>query len=595
IAPERAAERDPAAGAGAADAILRRIAAARAAGVAGRVPVVARSRAGVSGADAQRIAAEGGNLLLPLQFMDWYFRGDQSGEAEAPAVSAALRALVRETRLEARAPQPFRRLSGLESPPPGTPADGPDLFAHLAAEMSGPPQAPRLRIIAGAAGIGKSVLIGGLLGALQDGFNAAKSRADGAAARPLFFDRRAFGADEPKSVDDLIERLFASQLAAHAPPAAFQWLHDQGFATWIFDGLDEFFRGQNDMFAVLGAKLDAPRGRAQTLIATRDSLFASAPALIDFLRARLARDPASVEIYELAPWDGAAQRAYLGARFAHEGLSGPALEARIGAVAGAIEARPELGELTRLPFYCALFATAVASGDGAALKDEFSLLQHAIDKLIAREADKLSIDWDVFVSASERAEVQALAAASQARGLDGSGANAFAEAVRAYGQDNLEFLLGGAAHFYRFGAVEDAQDLGKVSLEEWREALSPGFIDAALDAETEKRVELALVQFALFSRGDGDGAIQFTHEILADYLAGKYAAALIASAPERPNVWKQALGRRRGIESTVFFRLLVRLLRDDRAAEAGARAALNDPLLAGRPREILATLLAAVG
>lgn len=559
------------------------IAAAREAGVTRRIPVVVASKKGIGPAEQSRLNAAGGSILFPLQFVDWYFRAAQDAEEDDPAgVSARLRDVIEENRVRARAPQPYRRLRALQGAAPAS-LDGRDLFAALAPEMAAFPQTSRLRVISGAAGVGKTVLVAALLEALHRGFNDAKRRANALASRPLLFEPVELGSRQEQTLDELLDALYAGKLASHVPPAAFRWLGEQGYATWIFDGLDEFYRRQHGFFEAIGGMLDAPGSRAQIVICTRDSLFSSADSLRGFLAERLSAAPERTEIYELARWDAEAKRAYVEIRLREDGVREAALERRTGELMGAIGADPSLAELCDLPFYCDLFVTAIQEGRAEELRDEFSLLQSAVDALIDREAGKLSIDWDVFVSEDDVEQARAMADGAGRRGLGAKGENLFADALRRYGQDNLEYLLGAAAHFYRF-AAEDSRALGEISVAEWREVLSPSYIDAHLDEDTEERVRLALMQFAFFGRGrDGGGqeTIAFVHELIADYLAAKYALSLITASPERPEAWRQAIGQRADIADTVFFRYLRARLGGSPELAAAGRAHLDHPLMTG--------------
>lgn len=569
------------------------LAALRAAGATGLAPVLVASKRNFSGADLRSLAEQRAQLLFPLAFADWYFRSNQEAEGDdARGIDARLRKAVGKALGAARAPQSFRRLSGVEAPPAGAPLDGRDLFAPLAESFAAFPTEPRIVVLSGHAGVGKTVLVNELLRDLQARFNDAKIRTGALASRPLLFDPRDLHSQEPETLDDLIDALFATNLSAHVPPRAFAWLLENGFSTWIFDGLDEFYRRQSGFFEALETLLDAPGSQARVIICTRDSLFDSAPALIDFLTRRLARGAGAAELYELARWDAEAKRAFIAVKLGEGG------GARAETIAERLESDAALAQLTELPFYCDLFVSALEEGREDALASEFTLMQFAVDALIAREAQKLNLDWDAFVSAEDAERAADLARAAAARGLAPSGENYFADALKAYGQDNLEYLLGGAAHFYGFAATVN-RSLSEISIAEWSEVLSPAYIDAELDEEAEGRMILALTQFAFFGRGTaseggagGGGAMGFVHELIGEFLAAKYAAALIKSAPEKPEAWRQGLGMRTDLAGTLFARYLSAQLREDPALARHAQAALSAPLLAGAPAgETLAAIL----
>lgn len=524
---------------------LEKLALLRDHGAAGRTPIVRASGAGLTNDDRSRIAEAGGALLNPLQFFDIDFRGDQE-DAEARNIDQRLRREIARERIENRAPQPFRRLRGVADAGADRPADGPDLLAELLPQMSGAPDRARIRVVSGAAGVGKSVLLSELLTQLHDGFNAAK-RAGQLAARPLMFKPDQLGSQDEQTAGEVIRRMLDASLLAHAEDAAVDWLNDQGLSIWAFDGLDEFYRRQSDFFDTLARKLGDPGSRSQIVICTRDSLMTSAPDLIAFLRAQIDRDPESVALYELSRWDRAAKRAFVELRAPDA--------AAVETVMARLDAEPALDQLTDLPFYADLFLSALDGAAETGMHDEFALLQAAVDALIARESAKLNIDWDVFVTRAEETELQRFAAHQAASGLGTDGANLFAEALHQVGQANLEQMLGAAAHYYRFGAA-DGKGLAQISAEEWGAVLAPVYMGDDLDEEREERLVLALMQFAFFSRGADQGGIAFTHDLIADYLAAKFAFDWIAGDRENPTTLRFALGRREETPETVFFRYL---------------------------------------
>ena len=547
-------------------------------GVVSRAPIVRASAAGLSNEDRAKISENGGALLFPLQFYDIDFRGAQE-DAAAKNIDDRLRREIARERIDRRAPQPFRRLPSVGAT--DAPIEGGDLLDHLLSEMSGRPQSARIRVISGPAGVGKSVLLSELLARLHDRFNDAK-RANGLAARPLMFKPDELGSQDESTAAEVIRRMLDASLLAHVADTAVDWLNNSGLSVWAFDGLDEFYRRQSDFFETLGRKLSTPGSRSQILICTRDSLMSSAPALIEFLQAQHARDPESVALYELARWDRAAKRSFLEMRLEDS--------AAVDHVMARLDAEPALDGLTDLPFYADLFLASVDESGSADVSDEFGLLQAAVDALISRESRKLKIDWDVFVTRSEETELKRLAAHQAATGLGVDGANLFADALHDLGQANLEQLLGAAAHYYRFGAA-DGKGLAQISAEEWGAVLAPVYLGDDLDEEREERLVLALMQFAFFSRGEDEGGIAFTHDLIADYLAAKFALEWIAGDPGNPATLRFALGRREDAQGTVFFRYLASQINADPTLKGVLKPHLASDKLKGPALSTAAALL----
>ncbi len=576
---------------------LGALAALREAGVAAEsaIPVVKRGRAGLNRAE---IAASGGSPLTPAQFFDWHYRRRGADDEDASPLSDRLRRKVRDFRIHPRAPQPYRRLAALA--PNAAPVEtGRDLFDRLAPDFAAAPAGPRLIVLCGPAGVGKSVLTAELLNAAHGAFNAAKNR-DALGARPILFEPVELGstadtAPEIRSFRRLVDALFGAEIARDVPPSAFAWLHRMGLNTWILDGLDEFFRRQTDFFATIAQTLDAPESRAQILMSTRDSLFASSDALRAFLEERLDAQPEATEIYELERWDAAAKRAYIAAVLAAE--QGEAGRPQIDAIAAKIEGRSDLAELSDLPFYCSRLVAAIRKGEERALRDEFALLQFTIDAIVDREVvEKQVMRLSEFVADFDREDIAADVAAKIASRMIRAEERetALAAALEARGRAELEDMLGLAAFLYLFAEPEPAASLDGA---DWVDGVLPTLIAPELDEAAASRLELALAHFPLFGRGEDEGAqsgkLRFVHRLVAEYLASTYATNLVRSNPGSARIWEMALGKRRDWEETVFFRRLRAELGMDAELKAAAEARLRSGALGKSATQRIMALLAA--
>jgi hypothetical protein len=89
-----------------------------------------------------------------------------------------------------------------------------------------------------------------------------------------------------------------------------------------------------------------------------------------------------------------------------------------------------------------------------------------------------------------------------------------------------------AAHELRRnpGAAGTAGGLGVDDLRDFYGRIYAG---SNLDDPDVERLLTVLVQFAFFGQGRHAGSVDFTHHILADYLAGRYAARLLRLAAEQ--------------------------------------------------------------
>lgn len=540
----------------------------------GQVPafLVVPTLAGLSTAFRERMSRLGVGIRVPVQFFDTPYKADgdtafgTGGGEDARSVFAEF---VDDTAglASRRVMQPFVALSALGDSAGGF-VNGDDLLERLVTDLSSPAAGPRLTIVIGHAGAGKSVLFASLFASLHHRF-AAEKRAQRSAARPILFLPGHIRDRQIKTLDGLLDAVARTDAAAATNPRLMRWLNQHGATSWMFDGLDEFFAGEGDFVAALDDMLKG-NGHSEILICTRDSLLTSSTALRDLVDAHL--PSGRVKLYELARWDRPSQRALATLKLTGAPPSGGAADGPdVSAFLARLDQSPALSELATLPFYCGLLLDLQAAGKDAPT-DEFALLAAAVDGLIDREADKLSggehgFGWDVFSGADtfmdasemvERIGTETFLAAGERERL--------LAAFQEIGRDRLIELIEGIAHMARTSepypnesrglAIEDIAELGRY------------YLDIGVLPELEPRVLLALVQFAFFAPGREKGHVRFAHELIADYLAARCAVAMIRSRPDTPDAVSQALGRRAGLEHSVFLRYIV--------GEIGKDAELSD-------------------
>lgn len=526
---------------------------------------VTPSLEGIGTAFRQQAAASGIGVRVPVQFFDTPYKADDDGAFGAGRgreARSVFDAFVREHRNldKARVPQPFEALSALGGAVGGF-AAGEDLLAHLAAEMTEAPEGPRLTIVMGNAGAGKSVLFASLFSLLNRQFSAEK-KAQRSASRPVLFLPEHIRDCSVATLDGLLEAVAATDAASATRPSLMRFLNRAGFTTWMFDGLDEFFAGETDFVEALAASL-TPGSRAQTLICTRDSLLTSSSGLRDLIDRHIG--DGRVRLYELARWQRPSQRALafvrrVGRLPKPDEVGEPANVADFLAVLDRSEAA---AELATLPFYCDLLL-AEGAKEADSPKDELDLLARVVDGLIDREAGKLEggelgFRWDVFSGAENFVEMAEM--------VEAWGADAFAgardrerlqAALEAIGRDRLMELIEGIAHQMRMTVAypNEVQGLATEDIED----LANFYLDVGVAPTLEPRVLLAVVQLAFFGPGDGEGQVRFAHEIVADYLAARHAMRMIRSHPESADAIGQALGVRRDLDRSIILRFLAREL-----------------------------------
>jgi hypothetical protein len=474
-----------------------------------------------------------------------------------------------------RVAQPFFIRRGLGAND-RVPAKG-DLVEHLQTELMDPKPGVGLRFIDGSAGSGKTVAFNALLGAVDEEFEAAK-QARVQRRRPIAFLPAHIRGEAIGYVDDVLDAAAESDMAQAVEPEQLRWLLKHGFALWMFDGLDEFYAGDNDFFQFLDAELSDPGSQAQFLICTRDSLFSSSDAMRGFVERQLNRG-GTVEIYELAPWDQSAwsQLAWLELE---QGRSGAESSSKVRQFVSALQAAPTLADLARLPFYCAVMIDAFKANGGLP-KDEFELLESIIDRMVEREHGKNIFRWEDFVDIDELAD--AIDDLEEDERVDAQNKTTtrtiLSEVLNGEGRARLFELIEALAHQHR---RTPGSASGGLAVGELRDVFGRSYTASSLADPDVDRLLTVLVQFAFFGPGRRAGSVDFTHHILADYLAARYAVRLLRSAIDRQapagaasarsalsdakrpgNAFRQAIGTAPLVAGSLFHRYIaVQLQRD---------------------------------
>jgi hypothetical protein len=164
-------------------------------------------------------------------------------------------------------------------------------------------------------------------------------------------------------------------------------------------------------------------------------------------------------------------------------------------------------------------------------KDEFELLQSIVDRMVDREHGKDIFRWQDFVDIDALSEsIEDLAVDQKVAASDQANTRAIlAEVLDGEGRSALFELIEALAHDYRRNpdAATAATGLG---LDDLRNFYGRTYAASNLGDPEVGRLVTVLVQFAFFGQGRRAGSIDFTHHILADYLAARYAARLLRGA-----------------------------------------------------------------
>lgn len=485
---------------------------------------------------AALLRSPAGGVRVPIELFDTPYKERQKGEARARSRKArsVVGDLIEAAARLRRVAQPFLVRRGL-GPGDVAPAKG-DLVEHLRTELMDPgdpgdPGDPaprvRLRFIDGSAGSGKTVAFNALLAFLDEEFEAAKKERV-QRRRPIAFLPDHIRGEAIGYVDDVLDAAAEADMAQAVEPEQLRWLLRHGFALWMFDGLDEFYAGDNDFFSFMEAELSDPGSEAQFLVCARDSLLSSSEAMRGFIERQLQRG-GGVEIYELAPWTAQnwAQMAWLELEHGRGGAEG---SRKVRQFVSALEASPTLADLARLPFYCTVMLEAFRDGKGMP-KDEFELLGSIVERMVQREHGKDIFRWQDFVDLDALSEaIDDAAAGQRVAARDTADTRAIlAEVLDGEGRSALFELIEALAHELRRnpGASGVAAGLGVDDLRNFYGRLYAG---SNLDDPEVERLLTVLVQFAFFGQGRHAGSVDFTHHILADYLAARYAVRLLRNA-----------------------------------------------------------------
>lgn len=517
--------------------------------------------------EAKKALGENGGILTPIEFFDLAYRVDGIEGKRNRSVMGDLLIKADTTR---RVTQPFYQQTSL-SQEDRIHHDG-DIVDHLhrATQLPG----PKLRILQGSAGGGKTVAFNALVSSLFAEFIAAK-RARRESRRPIAFLPHHLRNENIGYVDDVIAGVMNTDAAEAVTTKQFRWLLRNGKSIWLFDGLDEFYAGSEDFLSFLREELTAPDSDAQIVLCTRDSLMNSSAALRSFVEERM-ESGNEIEIYGVLPWTGDAwhKLAKLESEFRNLGSEDRDLADEFRK---AIETSPILRELARLPFYCRLLFEIFADHRSLDV-DEFSVIEFLLRRILDREQGKNIFRWKDFVDVDQLTSM--IRQEFSRFGIDETAELQPRDMLEKFfveeGREILLEVLETIAH-EQYLKINNIDRREEIAVEDVRRL--PGLSDVRSDIADRLRTTLA--QLALFGPGRSAGYIDFTHPILAEYLAARHAAKLLkreilmsisANGSEEggavnqciiKGAMKNALGKSDYDPGSVFGRAFARQISDD--------------------------------
>lgn len=443
-----------------------------------RATILAPSRDGFSRDYIAELTAEKIVLTVPVQFFDAPFKVEQ-----ATRTASAIADIRRQAESEVRIPQPYEVV--------GADGSGEDLFDTLLADLASP-EGPQIRFVVGRAGVGKSYLFRALFRRLYSDFLESKSR-QRVHARPIPLLPEHLKGSNATRINHLIQTFLHDDVASPILPDTFAWLLTNGFATWLLDGLDELYAGEDDFFDDVFDLVAEVESRAQITIWCRDSLLTSSASFADFLDT--CEDLDIARVFNLTGWERQHKRLFAWQRIENRRPSRREEDSQeVAAFLSALDSNETLSSLSSLPFYCELILDRMRESGVPAVRDDVDLLNTVIDEMVARERAKGLLDEIYF-------EEDGLA-------------------------DWMEEIAVDYVEGQGYAETAQAREFGEIVLQ------------SNLDHDRREDILRSLLQFPLFSPSEGTGRIAFAHDLIAQALAARY--------------YLKQIGRRR---SSVFGRL----------------------------------------
>lgn len=187
----------------------------------------------------------------------------------------------------------------------------------------------------------------------------------------------------------------------------------------------------------------------------------------------------TLQVYRLTEWERRSKRKLAWVKFKNrlprQGENDPV---EIQTALNTLEHNPTIRSLSRLPFYCNLLLGQIRDGELTDFRDEVTLLDDAIDRLVRREVDKGLFDQNSF----------------EEDGLD-----EWLEEIAA------EYLEGNSTGV----DISQAEEYGEIVLR------------TGLDDDVRSHVVTSLLQFPIFQAGTETGRVLFAHDLMAEALAAR--------------------------------------------------------------------------
>jgi len=445
----------------------------------------------------------GASIVVPSLFFDTPFKWDLARET-----GSAARDLVRigQDFEQRRVPQSYVRLDAR--------GRGDDLASDILADIDAAARdlEPVIWFVVAPAGQGKTIFFSSLFASVYERFQDQKRR-QVVYPRPLPMVPEHLREAAGPNVRGLIDAFLRTDLAMAAKPRLFDWLIDTRHAVWMLDGLDEVIAGDEQFFPFVEDRVTAPNSRPAIVICVRDSLFESNDALAEFR----SYYSSITRVYRLEGWGDEVRRLFTWLKL--EGRRPRNEErdtVRVASFLRYLESHPPIRELAASPYYASLLLDAHEGGGSLAAADDVALLEHAIEQMCRREYAKPGpLKEDLLPL------------------------EAFLEW--------LEYL------------AESSFETSGVTVSELREwaSLLPALLQRSVSDAEEHRIVEQVAMAPFLTQSATYGRLDFTHELLAEYLLGRRLCRLFDSSPPR---FARLMALRRWTADSIMSQVLARRL-----------------------------------
>lgn len=411
-------------------------------------------------------------IQVPIQFFDTPFSWEVAENAASATKELSESAFKNEKK---RVQQPYIKKSTPET-------SGFDLVFDMMRELENSidNDKPFIWFIIAPAGQGKSFCFESIFSKIYDRFQQSKKHLE-LFPRPLPLLSSHLKEAAGPNVKGLIDAFIRTEFSANLRREYFNWLIDRRFGILMLDGLDEVITRDTNFIEYLEDRITAPYSTPAIIISMRDSLFETCDDLKDFIDDY----KEYIDVFILKRWEEKEKRAHawinLEDRFPTrlDDKNTPIVQSYLKT----INLSPILQILSSTPFYADLLIRlfkedklTFASTDQIT---EQYLINLTIEGMYNREYEKGIIDKNVFPPSAYREWLEEI-------------------------------------------AIENYKSKG-IYLKELKELADLSICLASRTLNDAEKTNLisSLLMAPFFKKSDASGKIEFTHELISEYLVGE--------------------------------------------------------------------------